>query len=249
MLLTFFLIHSSQLWLQKSKKKDKQSKLIQCVFCLLALCWSTYAGHGSWEPPRQSQAAGSTAFDPGLNKRYLIIQPHGTLRTWPNGGEIKYRFENDATKKKLLYNLEAALDRWYAASLPEDKFQLTEATAVEFLVRRSSVLLITSNDQGQLSHHARGCPAKDDPRSELQRPDHDPERPHRTSACSTSSPTTRTKLGHAWGLLHEHQTPQFCADPYGQHGRLQPLPLQLPRLERLRRGRRAPLGRGPGRSV
>ena len=199
----------------KNLKKDKQSKSIQYVFHLLALlCWCTYAGHGSWEPPRQSQAAaaGSSTFESALHKRYLIIQPHGTLRTWPNGGEIKYRFENEATKKKLLYNLEAARDRWYAASLPEAKFKLTEASAVEFRIKRYSVLLITYNDQGQLSTTP-GLPAKDDS---------DPTYKGPTMTLSDRTDVSMLgvianyahELGHAWGLLHEHQTPQFWALPY-----------------------------------
>lgn len=145
------------------------------------------------------------------------MRAQGTYRTWPNGGEIKYCFEDEATKEKLLYNLEAARDRWYAAGLPEARgFKLTEVSQEECTSSRYNVLLIKYNDRGSLSTTP-GLPPKDDG---------DPTTDGPTMELSDATNVGMLEvianyaheLGHAWGLLHEHQNPQFWEAPYSSMG-------------------------------
>ncbi|KAL8730075.1 MAG: hypothetical protein Q9166_004274 [cf. Caloplaca sp. 2 TL-2023] len=176
---------------------------------LLALVSCVSAGHGWWERSIKHNVADKETST--LEKRYFIIQPQGTLRVWPNA-EIRYCFDSDQTRQRLLYSLQAARDRWYAAGLPENRFKLTEVSASECKDRRSEVLLITYNTEGRLATTP-GLPPLDA---------NDPEYkgPSMTLSDSTNVGMLEVianyahELGHAWGLLHEHQDPTYWSMPY-----------------------------------
>ncbi|KAL8801881.1 MAG: hypothetical protein Q9182_004170 [Xanthomendoza sp. 2 TL-2023] len=169
--------------------------------------------HGLWERSTNSIAAGKEAAT--LEKRYFIMEPRNALRVWPNA-EIKYCFENEQTKQTLLYNLQAGMMKWYAAGLPEDRFKLTEVSAAECRNRRSEVLRITYNTDGILATTPLIQP--------LDANDPDYVGPSMTLSDRTDIGMLDVianfahEIGHAWGLLHEHQDPKYWEPPYSSRG-------------------------------
>lgn len=172
------------------------------------------AGHGSWERKRHLNAADNTVTST-LEKRYFIFEPKGTYRVWPNS-EIKYCFENDETKQKLLYDLEAAVQKWYAAGLIEQDFKFTEVPPAECRDNRAEVLLISYNDRGLLSTTV-ALPPLDANNPDYHGPTmmlSDQEDVGMLNKISNYA----HEMGHAWGLLHEHQNPLFWEYPYSTMG-------------------------------
>ena len=150
-----------------------------------------------------------------LEKRYFIFEPKGTHRVWPNA-EIRYCFEDDQTKQKLLYDLQYAMQKWYAAGLPADRFKLTEVSAAECKDNRAEVLLIKYNDEGRLSCTP-GLPPLDDNDPDFKGPTMTLSDKENVGMLNKISNFAH-ELGHAWGLLHEHQNPAFWAYPYSTSG-------------------------------
>lgn len=152
---------------------------------------------------------------PNLNvgKRWFTIQPRENgVRVWPDA-TIKYCFETNEAKERLLYNLEAARDRWYQNGLPEEKFQLTEVSAAECSSNRANILLIRYNDQGRLSTTP-GLPPLDANVPSYKGPTMDLSDREDVGMLEVIANYAH-ELGHAWGLLHEHQNPSFWSAPYG----------------------------------
>jgi hypothetical protein len=184
--------------------------MIPYLVFLLAVSWCVNAGHASWERSRGIPIVNST--DSSINKRWLVIEPSPPrLRVWEDGN-IRYCFENAVAVSKLLYHLGAARDRWYSQGLPEAKFKMTEVSPVECENDRANVLLIKYNNIGVLSTTP-GVPALD------------PKFPKYKGPVMQLSDRTDVgmldveanfahELGHAWGMLHEHQNPVFWSDPY-----------------------------------
>jgi len=184
--------------------------MIPYLVFLLAVSWCVNAGHASWERSRVISVGDSA--ESTINKRWLVIEPSPPrLRVW-DGGEIKYCFENAVALSKLLYPLAMARDRWYSQGLPEDKFKMTEVSPAECQSNRANVLLIKYNTNGVLSTTP-GIPALD------------PAHPTYVGPTMTLSDRTDVgmldveanyahELGHAWGMLHEHQNAVFWKSPY-----------------------------------
>lgn len=177
---------------------------------LLALSLCVHGGHWSWEPSGRPIGRENGTFT--LEERALTFQPHSDgARVWPDA-TIKYCFVNDAAKQRLLYDLEAARDLWYASGLPEEKFKLVEVSQAECQSNRANVLLISYNNQGTLGTTAGLQP--------LDATNPNPRGPTMRLSDSTSVgmleviPNYAHEMGHAWGLLHEHQNPAFWMPPY-----------------------------------
>lgn len=150
-----------------------------------------------------------------LEKRYFSIQPRGTYRVWPNA-EIKYCFVDSDAKRRLLYQIQVGMGRWYAAGLPEDRFKLTEVSASECRNRRSEVLLISANNDGRLGTTA-GLPPLDDTDPNYKGPTMELSDLTNVGMLEVTANFAH-ELGHAWGLLHEHQDPSYWAMPYSTSG-------------------------------
>ncbi len=182
---------------------------------LLALVWCTLGGHSSWERSTQLRTVDSSTSISTLKKRYFFVTVHEKQRVWPDG-TIRYCFESPQTKEKVLYTLERARDLWYQEGLPEAQFKLIEVSDAECNNNRANVLLIKFNDQGRLST-TQGIPAvnANDPTDEgptMNLGD-------RTDVGMLDVVANYAhELGHAWGLLHEHQNPAFWTSPYSSSG-------------------------------
>lgn len=177
---------------------------------LLALSLCVHGGHWSWEPSGRPIGRENETFT--LEKRGLTFEPRPTgARVWPDA-TIKYCFENDVAKQRLLYDLEAARDLWYASGLPEEKFKLVEVSQAECQSNRANVLLISYNSQGTLATTPGLQP--------LDATNPNSRGPTMRLSDSTSVgmleviPNYAHEMGHAWGLLHEHQNPYFWTQPY-----------------------------------
>lgn len=184
--------------------------MVSRLVSIFVLSWSVDAGHSSWEP--LNHVSGTSNAISGVQKRWFTILPsENGVHLWDKG-TIRYCFENEQTKEKLLYDLEAARDRWYFNSLPENDFQLTEVSDAVCKSDRANVLLIKYNDQGYLATTP-GIPPLDAKDKKYEGP---------TMSLSDKEDVGLLEvignyaheLGHAWGLLHEHQNPAFWTAPY-----------------------------------
>jgi len=188
----------------------KQLNMTCYLGLLLALSLCIHGGHWSWEPSGRLIVRENETFT--LDKRWLTIEPRPDgAHVWPDT-TIRYCFENDVTKQKLLYDLEAARDRWYSNGLPEDRFKLTEVSGTECQSNRANVLLIKYNGQGILSTTPGLLPL------DAHQPNYKGPTMHLSDSTSVGMleviANYAHELGHAWGMLHEHQNPSFWSQPY-----------------------------------
>ncbi|KAL8930238.1 MAG: hypothetical protein Q9208_000855 [Pyrenodesmia sp. 3 TL-2023] len=180
---------------------------------ILAFVSFVHAGHSSWEPSTRLNAA-EEGVAPILDKRYFIIEVTEKQRTWPNA-EIKYCFQDAATKARLLSDLQMAKEKWYAAGLPH-RFKYTEVSQTELNNNRARVLLITYNNQNRLAS-TNGMRALDPADPGYRGPTmtlSDQE----DMGMLDKAANYAHELGHAWGLLHEHQNPAWWGPPYATSG-------------------------------
>ncbi|KAL8761317.1 MAG: hypothetical protein Q9184_002559 [Pyrenodesmia sp. 2 TL-2023] len=179
----------------------------------LALICFVHGGHNSWEPSTRFNAAqdGVAAI---LDKRYFIIEVNEKQRTWPNA-EIKYCFKDAATKALLLSDLQMAKEKWYAQGLP-NRFKYTEVSQTELNNNRARVLLITHNDAGRLAT-TNGMRALDPADPNYRGPTMQLSNREDVGMLDKAANYAH-ELGHAWGLLHEHQNPAWWGPPYATAG-------------------------------
>lgn len=140
-------------------------------------------------------------------------------RVWPvvikdgrRVAEIRYCFESDATKQRLLPDLQMAKEKWYAAGLPENRFQYTEVSRAVCTSDRARVLLIRHNDEGKAST-TDGMRALDPTDSTYHGPNMMLS-DRLDVGMRDKAANYAHELGHAWGLLYEHQNRLWWAPPY-----------------------------------
>lgn len=140
-----------------------------------------------------------------LDKRYLI-RTLDLMQPWPNH-EIRYCFATPEDKQALFYNLKDAIDRWWFAGLDQSVYRWTEVDDAECHAHRSTVLLIKRGHDGAGHTTTTGyLPAdastgNEGPVMELDDTD--------WGGYDNKVGTFAHEIGHAWGLFHEHQNPNF----------------------------------------
>jgi hypothetical protein len=178
------------------------------VFLLAQSC-CVDAGHSSWETG--SRISLTTSSNHKIDRRWLTIEPSADgVHVWPDA-TIKYCFESEETRQRTLYHLQAARDRWYASGVPE-RFELSEVTQAECESNRANVLYIRYSDAGRLSATS-GVPPLNGKDPEYRGPTMYLSNREDVGTLDVVANYAH-ELGHAWGLLHEHQNPAFWAMPY-----------------------------------
>lgn len=201
---------------EQASQKEKKHKLhiimlLSAILLYLGLLAGVAsAGSRLWEAKLASEFEG-----PGnnLTRRAIAFRPaegSGGVRRWPDK-TIKYCFEDDNASTRLKGMFLAGQERW--SLLAEHGFQYREVSRSECRSNRINVLLIKYNDKGHLGSTI-GVPAID--------ADYNRRFPDRAILGPTMHlsdvesvgfrdlpANAAHEIGHAWGLLHEHQNPNF----------------------------------------
>ncbi|KAL8294393.1 hypothetical protein RB601_001775 [Gaeumannomyces tritici] len=148
----------------------------------------------------------------GMNPSYL----------WPDK-TISYCYDSTSSRDKLKEPLEMAFTMWAAgfedgtAGLNRLVYKYVEVakpgTACTKNSQSDKILLISHNDRGMLSSHV-GRPPLDDLSPEYKGPVMQLSMRDDIGQLNTVANIAH-EVGHAWGLLHEHQNPFFWRFPYG----------------------------------
>ena len=147
-----------------------------------------------------------------VEKRWLTITPRENgASLWPEG-TIRYCFPDEATKEKLFNDLKAAAALWYSNGLPEESFKFNEVSRTECQSNRAWVLLIQYNDEGKLGTTP-GIQPLDPSEPTYRGPSMRLSDKDNVGMLNVISNYAH-ELGHAWGLLHEHQIPYYWTAPY-----------------------------------
>lgn len=141
-----------------------------------------------------------------IDKRYLI-RTLDLMKPWPNH-EVRYCFATQDDKAALFYNLKDAIDRWWFAGLDQSVFKWTEVDDNECVNHRSTVLLIKRRSGNSGGHVTTTGYIPADPSTGSEGPimeldDSD------WGGYDNKVGTFAHEIGHAWGLFHEHQNPNF----------------------------------------
>lgn len=141
-----------------------------------------------------------------IDKR-LLIRTLSLMQRWPNN-EIRYCFATKDDKLALFSNLKTAINRWWEMGLDQANFKWTEVDENECESRRSSILLIKRQPPGTGAHVTTTGFVPADPSvgnfGPLMELDDGEWGGYDTKVGSFAH-----EIGHAWGLFHEHQNPNF----------------------------------------
>lgn len=162
--------------------------------------------------------AGSRAFQPNLSaarldrRSWVFDTDRNRQMIWPNR-QIRYCFEDDDAADALRTPLEEADKLWHRTGLGSE-FTIAEVGRDECRDHRQDRLLVRwSGDDGAMATTV-GLPSAD---SSLREPTNDDPEKRPKMVLTTSVHMGMLdqvinfahELGHAWGLYHEHQNPNF----------------------------------------
>ncbi|OTB01252.1 hypothetical protein M426DRAFT_25831 [Hypoxylon sp. CI-4A] len=206
---------------------------ILAIFAILAV-QSTLAGNPAWEPKLSFHGTVGELASPNLiasitGNTTTIPNEHGLgdwvgiatgtgnadVQLWPEK-TIRYCYEDDNTRSILNNDLMAAAQKWIDAGLDEDRFKYVEVSRTECTDNRPNVLLVKYSmpgpGPGQSSMFT--TPAKIPANGNLHGPTMtltDDENMGMLDKVANYA----HELGHAWGLVHEHQNPYFWESALG----------------------------------
>lgn len=159
--------------------------------------------------------AGSRVFQPKLSAAHLdrrswvFDKERKVETTWPNR-QIRYCFENDEAADVLREPLEEAHELWQRSGLGAE-FTIAEVGEQECQEHPQSTLLVLwTGDDGKMGTTI-GLPKN--------------KRPHMLLTTSIHKGMLDQvlnfahELGHAWGLMHEHQNPNFWSSGTIDHAK------------------------------
>lgn len=163
-------------------------------------------------------AANDTNRDPfarGLNqtlgKRWVTVDTSSGfssntgIKLWPDK-TIKFCFTDTESRGRLYDLLVKGMDLWHQAGL-DSTFRMTEVSDADCKNKRSEVMVVTLGDGLSTT----------------------PARPNGALSSMTLTDSAEVgmlnsisnvahEIGHAWGLYHEHQNPNFWEEPYAHKG-------------------------------
>ncbi|KAI9045459.1 uncharacterized protein KD926_008886 [Aspergillus affinis] len=173
--------------------------MLICGLILLFFVVLVDAGHPLWEFSTKIKRA--VPFD--LNQEITT--------TWPAGSVI-YCWESQEARDLLRYHFLQALNLWYAAGLPEERFQFHEVP-IEDCIRDRRNTLIIYHQPGSLEFSTT-VGKYVGPNSELLpgpiayfNDQRDPN--GKKIGTNTLPEKIAHEIGHIYGLYHEHQAPFF----------------------------------------
>lgn len=185
------------------------ASLKQLLFYLSLWIGHAVAGSGFWQPSLRDK--------PVLDKRYLHVKPESPDRFWANtvwpDKKIRVCYENQATRERFHLDLMAAHQTWVTAGLGSD-FKIEVAPEADCADERKlkDLLLIKA---GMGLRTTVGFLAENSPRRTSYSADGVNYGPEMTLTDDERIgmlrriPNYAHELGHAMGLYHEHQNPNF----------------------------------------
>ncbi|KAI9158366.1 hypothetical protein HJFPF1_06360 [Paramyrothecium foliicola] len=182
------------------------------------LAWPVEAGSRHWEGS-SPLAARSTNGTMEVFRRAISFQPSGGESghyTWPDK-KIKYCYADPTAKQKLRGSLEEAMQTTWGA-LRDLGFSYEEVDLAKCDKDRINHLKVHYNDKGMFSTSVGKQPV--DEKWNRENPDNQVHGP--SMHLSTKEDVgmldvvanVAHELGHAWGLYHEHQNPNFWATDF-----------------------------------
>ncbi|KOC17458.1 hypothetical protein AFLA70_10g006580 [Aspergillus flavus AF70] len=147
------------------------------------------AGHSAWE-------AGATT----VTSEWIHMDPSPEYRTWEDQ-TIRYAFNSPETKENVEYDVKAAWSLWLAAGLPET-YRFVETTKAWCDATPDNCLLIIQDDDPPSLFTSLGrSPIEPWDRIAMYLNFEGQDEEYIRALMITH------EIGHAWGLIHEHQNP------------------------------------------
>ncbi|KAM0187754.1 hypothetical protein ACHAPA_011117 [Fusarium lateritium] len=163
----------------------------------LLLVGQVHAGSSIWEVNTAS-----------LSKRAISIHPgrgNGAVRRWPDK-TLTYAFANREAEDKLTGIFAGANEMWGELRENGNGFKYTKIGIKDCEKKRAECLVINYNDKGYLSTTV-GVQPVDKNNGYFGPVMHLSDKEHVGNLDATVN--AAHELGHAWGLWHEHQNPNF----------------------------------------